>query len=324
MQFGIIPIFCDILDNGNISPEAISASITPRTKALVVTHMWGMPCNMRAIWDILQNHPNVLLIEDCSHAHGAKIDGQLVGTFGDAAAWSLQGQKIISGGEGGITLTKNAELYYRQLIWGHYNKRCKAEIPSDHPLSSFSLTGAGAKNRAHPLAIALAFTQLERLDSIIQFKALYAFQMASRLASIPFLHAPSMVMLSESQIEPAWYALVFRFIASRAPNGLSRESFVRKLHERGLCEVDIPKSTGLLHQEPLYTSPQKLFPHLYPHGIPPAYRRNADFPAAQAFYDEAIKLPVWTSHSDQAVVNHYLDVIYDVARVEISNSNEIN
>ena len=113
---------------------------------------------MRAIHDILKNNPNVLLIEDCSHAYRAKIDGKTVGTFGDAAVWSPQGQKIISGGEGGITLTKHADLYYRQLIWGHYNKRCKAEIPSDHPVSSFSLTGAGAKNCAYPLAIALTFT----------------------------------------------------------------------------------------------------------------------------------------------------------------------
>lgn len=63
--------------------------------------------------------PDILLFEDCSHAHGAKIDGRYVGTFGDAAAWSLQGQKLISGGEGGITLTKNTDLYYRQLLWGH-------------------------------------------------------------------------------------------------------------------------------------------------------------------------------------------------------------
>ena len=111
MQFGAVPIFCDSLDDGNISPEAIAASITPRTKAVVVTHMWGMPCNMSAIRDILRKHSNVLLIEDCSHAHAAKIDGQFVGTFGDAAAWSLQGQKSISGGEGGITLTKHAEIY---------------------------------------------------------------------------------------------------------------------------------------------------------------------------------------------------------------------
>ena len=321
MQFGVVPIFCDSLDNGNISPEAIAAFITPRTKAVVVTHMWGMPCNMRAIRDILRKHPNVLLIEDCSHAHGAKIDGQFVGTFGDAAAWSLQGIDIVRGGEGGITLTKNPEIYYRQLVWGHHNKRCKAEIPSDHPLSLFSLNEVGNKHRAHPIAIALAFTDLERLDSIRQFKALYASQMVSRLASIPFLHAPSVVTTGESRIEPAWYAFILRFIGSRAPDGLSRKSFVGKLHERGLREVNIPRSTGLLHQNPLYKTPHRFFPHAYPHGLSPAFIRNVDFPAAQAFSGEAIKLPVWTSHNDQAVVNHYLDVICDVAREEIGNLN---
>ena len=148
--------------------------------------------------------------------------------------------------------------------------------------------------------------------------------MASRLASIPFLHAPSMTILGESRMEPAWYAFVLRFNGSQAPNGLTRESFVCKLYARGLCEVDIPKSTGLLHQESLYTTPHKLFPHLYPHDIAPASRRNVDFPTAQAFYNEAIKLPVWTSRRDQAVVDHYLDVICDVAREEIGKLNEID
>jgi len=60
---------------------------------------------------------------DCSHAHGASINGKIVGTFGDGAAWSIQGDKVISGGEGGVTLTRNPEFYYRQLIFGHYNKR---------------------------------------------------------------------------------------------------------------------------------------------------------------------------------------------------------
>ena len=116
-----------------------------------------------------------------------------------------------------------------------------------------------------------------------------------------------------AQMEPAWYALLLRFVGSRAPHGLTRESYVRELHKRGLSEVDIPKSTRLLHREPLYTSPQKIFPHLYSAGIPQELRRNEHFPTAQAFYDEAIKLPVWTSRNDQAVVNHYLDVMCDVA-----------
>ncbi|KLU91762.1 hypothetical protein MAPG_10711 [Magnaporthiopsis poae ATCC 64411] len=270
MQFGIIPKFCDAAEDGTISPKAISSAITPRTKAIVVTHMWGVPCDMRAICEILERHPHILLFEDCSHAHGAKVDGKLVGTFGDAAAWSLQGQKIISGGEGGITLTKHAGLYHRQLLWGHYNKRCRAEIPEDHPLSSFSLTGAGAKNRAHPLAVAVALTQLRRLDTILRFKRLH-----------------------------------FDVVV---------ELFVRELHARGLGEVDIPKSTGLLHREPLYTSPQKMFPHLYTRWVARRLGTARQFPVAQAFYDEAIKIPVWASREDQETVDHYVNVICDVAR----------
>lgn len=240
-----------------------------------------------------------------------------MGTFGDAAAWSLQGQKIITGGEGGITLTKHAEFYYRQLLWGHYNKRCKAEIPDDHPLSSFSLTGAGAKNRAHPLAIAITLPQLRCLSGIHRIKTLYAFQMISRLAKFPFLKVPNMSNLSEAQMEPAWYAWVVRFDTSKAPRGLTRELYVHELHEHGLCEVDIPKSTGLLYCEPLYTSPQKIFPHLYSDEISQRLRRDHHFPTAQSFYDEAINLPVWSSRNDQAVADYYVDTMCAVVEKRI-------
>ena len=216
MQFGVVPIFCEALPDGNISPKAILSALTPRTKAVVVTHMWGMPCNMRAICKILADHLGVLLLEDCSHAHGARIAGQVVGTFGDAAAWSLQGQKIISGGEGGITLTKHSEFFHRQLLWGHYNKRCKTTIPKDHELHKFSLTGAGNKNRAHPLAIAIAYTQLQRLDEIRTFKSRYAEYMVSKLAQIPYLEVPDMIALKTAQVEPAWYALIVLYQFTRS------------------------------------------------------------------------------------------------------------
>lgn len=146
MQLGITPVFCDAVEDGTISASAIASAITSKTKAVVVTYMWGVPWDMFTICSVLKQWPKVLLFEDCSHAHGAKFNGQLVGTFGDGAAWSLQGQKIVTGGESGISLTKHADFHYRQLIFGHYNKRCKLEIPSDHHLQQFSLTGAGLKN----------------------------------------------------------------------------------------------------------------------------------------------------------------------------------
>ena len=121
MHFGIKPIFCDALNDGNITPAAIAKAITAKTKAVVVTHMWGM---MPAICAALQTRKDILLLEDCSHAHGGQLNGKPLGTFLDGAVWSLQGQKIVTGGEGGITLTKHADFHYQQLPWGHYNKRC--------------------------------------------------------------------------------------------------------------------------------------------------------------------------------------------------------
>ena len=116
MLFGITLVFCDAGPDGNISTEAIAKAITSRTKAIVVTHMWAVLWDMKEMVPLLASSPHILLLEDCSHAHRVSQGNQLVGTFGDGAAWSLQGQRVIIGGEGGIVLNRHAEFHYRQLI----------------------------------------------------------------------------------------------------------------------------------------------------------------------------------------------------------------
>jgi len=253
----------------------------------------------------------VLLIEDCSHVHGAKNNGKAVGTFGDGAAWSLQGQKIVTGGEGGITVTKHADFHYRMLIFGHYNKRCKVEIPADYYLRQFSLTGAGLKNRAHPLAIAIALNQLRKLGDFHACKSIYARQLASKLACIPFLEMP--IIEPARDAEPAWYAFVMRFKAAKAPNGLTREVFVKALHSCGLSDVDIPMATGLLHKEPLFTKPWAILPHLYSEQEYSVDFASKDYSTAQQFHDKAIKLPVYATKDDQAATNCYANVVMEIA-----------
>ncbi|WP_277039584.1 DegT/DnrJ/EryC1/StrS family aminotransferase [Actinacidiphila oryziradicis] len=122
-----------------------------------------MPQDMDALTAFAGRH-GLMLLEDGSHAHGATWNSRPVGSFGHAAAFSLNGPKPLSAGEGGLVATDDTELYYRVLLHGQYNKRCRNEIPADHRLAPYAVTGMGLKLRIHPLAAALAHTQLPRLE----------------------------------------------------------------------------------------------------------------------------------------------------------------
>ena len=281
---------------------------------MVITHMWGIPCEMLEIQIVLRDHPYILLFEDCSHAHGALVDGQPVGTFGDGAAWSLQGQKVVSGGEGGIVLTKHQDFHYRQLIWGHYNKRCSVEIPMDHPLRGYSATGAGLKNRAHPLAVAIALNQLRKLPDFLKTKRKFAARLRAGLGSIAFLEVPDVSSFRNVLIEPAWYAFIIRFKLEKAPCGLTRDVFVKELLERGLVDVDIPHSTRPLHRQPLFTNPASILPHLHPRDDYVDLNVNRTFPLAETFYNEILKLPVWAFEDDRKTADHYIETIVSVSK----------
>jgi dTDP-4-amino-4,6-dideoxygalactose transaminase/predicted dehydrogenase len=311
MHLGAIPVFCDCLPNGTIDPAEIAKKITARTKAVVVSHMWGIPCKMHQIREICLSH-NIMLLEDCSHAHGATIQGEMVGTFGDGAAWSLQGQKVLTGGEGGIVVTKHSEWHYRQLLLGHYNKRCMIEIPTEHPLRKFAMTGAGLKNRAHPLAIALALDQLTRVPQFLESKRRFADRVTSALQDIEFLAMPQ---YSEFKDKPAWYAFVMNFVASSAPSGCSRDNFVLELRRRGLSEVDIPRSTKPLQHEPLFVEPWEILPNYYSRHTYPgqSHRGGCRFPQAESFYDSAIKIPMWCFREEAVIIERYIQIFLEVA-----------
>jgi perosamine synthetase len=106
---GATPIFVDIDPiTYNINPELIQASITTRTKAIQVVHLYGLPADMPRISEIAKKN-NLLLIEDAAQAHLAEVNGQRVGTFGDAAAFSFYPTKNMTSGEGGMIVLKNAD-----------------------------------------------------------------------------------------------------------------------------------------------------------------------------------------------------------------------
>lgn len=309
MHTGAIPIFCDCDETGNIDPQEIARHITPRTKAVVVTHMWGMPCDMQEITELCQQH-QLALLEDCSHAHGASYQQKKVGTFGKAAAWSLQGQKIITGGEGGILLTDDETVYYRAVLQGHYNNRCKQEIPPHHPLSEFALTGYGLKLRAHPLAVAIAAEQFSHLESWIHQKQRYVEQFIAAFKPYPFLKTPCF-----DGKQSSWYAFVLQFDENRS-NGVSLDLFYKALLAEGLVEVDRPVSTGTIYRLPLFTKPHLALPRLYHHPLV----QEESYLCADQFARQALKLPVWVFPDEEEMVHLYIQGIQKVADVVMKQS----
>ena len=121
INFGASAVFCNIDNNLSIDPDDLERCITPKTKAIVVVHYFGYPCDMDRIMAIAKKH-NVKVIEDVSHAQGGLYKGKKVGTFGDVAAMSLMSMKSFAAGELGILVTDDREIYERAMAYGHYER----------------------------------------------------------------------------------------------------------------------------------------------------------------------------------------------------------
>ena len=299
MYLGAVPIFCDCDEDGNLDPQGLKHLLTSQTKAVVVTHMWGIPCEMPQIVTFCQQ-TGLRLVEDCSHAHGALIDDQHVGTFGDAAVWSFQGQKIVTGGEGGILLCDDDEIYYRALLQGQYNMRCRQEIPRDHPLARFALTGFGLKLRAHPLAIAMANEQFTHLDEWIERKNEFAALLTEALEPFPFIRPPH-----HPRRRPSWYAYIFHYRPTG--NMPAIDDFFEGLRAEGMEQIDRPSSTRPIMNLPLFTNPEGALPRLYGNKETNVPRDMRQCPNSERFFHSAIKLPVWAHESDRPVVLQYCE-----------------
>lgn len=320
LQYGAVPVFCDSLDDGNLDPAEIAARSTPKTKAVIVTHMWGLPCRMREIVEQAKAvNGGIKVLEDCSHAHTAVVDGKMVGTWGDMAAWSLQAKKNITGGQAGVFATNSTDYYAHAISHGHFNKRAKQEVPESHPLRKFWLTGLGLNLRAHPLAIAMANVQLSNHGVAQKWREHWARRIFSHLQVIPFLRMPEVANADTDQ--HAWYAFVMQFDPSKAPPGLTRDKFVKLLAGKGLSEVDIPRSTGLLNDLPLFTETAKAFPRFGSPGPWKKPQETSEFPRALAFYNAAIKLPMWSRGQDGAIVDRYIKGFVDTAQEQMQRAS---
>ena len=224
---GAKPVFVDIeLNTYNIDPNLIEKAITPSTKAMQVVHLYGLPADMTKIVEIAKRH-NLLIIEDAAQAHNASINGQPVGTFGDAAAFSFYPTKNMTSGEGGMIVFKDkdaarlARLYRNQGM----EKRYQNEI-------------VGFNLRMTDIHAAIGRTQLKHLLKWSKKRQDNAMTLSSQLQNVI------------TPIIPNGFSHVFHQYTIRVAK--NRDTFADKLSKAGVGNsVYYPTQ---VHKLPSFTS----------------------------------------------------------------------
>ncbi len=204
---GAVPVFADVDPfTLNVTAATVAARLTHRTRAIVVTHLFGLPCELAALRELATRH-HLPLIEDAAQAFGATYDGRLVGTFGAIAAFSLQQGKHITTGEGGIVATDDDALARRLFLfvnkaWGYGDAR------PDHyfPALNYRLT---------ELQGAVAVAQLPKLDWVVAARRHVADSLRRALALVPGLTLPQ----DPQHGTHSYWKFAFQVDPERVPGG---------------------------------------------------------------------------------------------------------
>lgn len=309
-----IPVFADV-DRRSLCvlPEDIERKITDRTKAISVLHAYGHPAPMDEIMDLARRH-NLPVIEDASHAHGASHKGRLVGTWGDIGCFSLQGSKIMVGGEGGVLITNNEHYYNRAIVLGHYERISELADPEyskyamhyPQPPSCF-----GYKYRMHPLAAAIALEQLRKLD---HFKAIVRENMRYLTGKLSRLHPAFEPAYESLDVDRLWLNYIC-FYDEKA-FGVSRDRFVEALRAEG-----VDATAGRAGYLPVYWNPLYQEQDLWGKGCPfscPYYGKEVTYPReglcpnAEEIWKLTVGLPVFWNRTPTAVLDRLVDTVAKV------------
>jgi dTDP-4-amino-4,6-dideoxygalactose transaminase len=151
------------MEDWSIDPDDIEARITQKTKAVMIVHYAGFACDMERISALCKKH-NLLLIEDCAHSPGADYKGQPLGVFGDVSAFSFFGNKNIAVGEGGMIVTRNAELFARLKGLRSHGMSVASFDRYLGRASSYDVGAPGLNLRIHEISSALGLVQLAKLE----------------------------------------------------------------------------------------------------------------------------------------------------------------
>jgi dTDP-4-amino-4,6-dideoxygalactose transaminase len=241
-----IPVFADVQDDiFCLDPQSIRERITPYTRGIMVTHLFGHPADMKPIMEIARAH-NLRVIEDAAQSIGAVYNGTFTGTIGDAGVLSLNRHKIIHTGEGGIILIDHDEIAERaRLIRNH--GECVVEKMGWRDIANTM----GSNYRMTEIEAAIGVEQLHKLDGLFAHRNRLAAHLTRRLEEFRDAVEPPVIYPNATH---AFYVYAVKFKADRV--GVRRHTFLQALRAEG-----IPFDEGYVR--PLYLQPmyQKRIAH---------------------------------------------------------------
>jgi len=217
MYVGATPVFVDVdADTWCLDAECLERSITSRTKAVMPVHLYGHPAPMGRIMEIARKH-GLYVVEDAAPAIGAECDGQRVGTFGDFAAFSFQGAKLVVSGEGGMLLTNDDALLAKAYaLWD------QGRTPG-----TFWINQLGWKYKMSNVQAAIGLAQLERVDELIEAKRRIFSWYEEGLQDLPHVR-----LNSEAPWARSIYWMTSILLDENA--GISRDALRSDLRQRGI------------------------------------------------------------------------------------------
>ena len=262
-----------------IDPRLVETAVTPRTKAIMPVHFGGLAVDMPALLEIAQRH-DLKVVEDAAHALPTTSNGALVGTLGsDATVFSFYANKTITTGEGGMVVTRDAELAKRIRTMRLHGMsrdafdRFTAKVPSWY----YEIVAPGFKYNLTDIAAAIGIHQLKRARAFHARRAEIAQAYHEAFAGLPLITPPD----AKAGDLHAWHLYPLR-TSDEAKVG--RDTLIEQLFAAGIgCSV---------HYIPL---------HLQPYWRDRYGLRAEDFPHSQKAYERMLSLPIYTRMTDAAV-----------------------
>jgi perosamine synthetase len=302
-----IPVFVDIDPmTYNIDPERIEEKITPRTKAILPVHLYGLAADMDPILEIAARR-GLAVVEDCCQAHGARYKGRKVGALGHVAAFSMNASKFLAAGEGGLLVTNDERIFEKAARVRQFGER---HVPSGP--REYDAHGVGWMYRTTEMAAALARSQLNRLDDTLAVVRENAAHLTRGLEGMKGFRTP---------VEPEGYVNVYygynlHFLPEQLGIDVPIDVFLKRVRAAfdaegmalGRYEFLIPGMT-LFQQKAGYG---KGCPWTCGHYGGHVEYRASDYPVAQATIERIVCPVGFTPPNGKELMARYIEAVHKV------------